>query len=308
MPASPEPGPFRWTFQPDRHLTALFDPLNAANLDGHVLPLRKGCGGVAFCLCWILLPIGAGQPMQSAAISCPHSGGCMHLSSSFSRHQAPADSAQRRQNLRLWVKACFRHTPVSQPACCNPAQGLKALTALGASRWKRPPSPVRFGVISALGALVLTGCGTPILRANFDTNSLGTHPGPELPGEPVGDSFYLSAPTSGSAVVVAAPEGLSGRSLRYRHSAPMAYSRFLGFGGQRGVCFFAAVLGRLECHPPADAQCAAGCVDWRRPFRHHGEDSVLEQPGAGSHRCQWNQLCAHRTVHQWAGAHGGDEG
>lgn len=156
----------------------------------------------------------------------------MHLSSSFSRHQAPADSAQRRQNLRLWVKACFRHTPVSQPACCDPAQGLKALTALGASRWKRPPSPVRYGVISALGALVLTGCGTPILRANFDTNSLGTHPGPELPGEPVGDSFYLSAPTSGSAVVVAAPEGLSGRSLRYRHSAPMAYSRFLGFGGK----------------------------------------------------------------------------
>lgn len=93
-------------------------------------------------------------------------------------------------------------------------------------------SVVRSGAAATLGALVLAGCGTPILRANFDTNTLGTHPGPELPGDPVGDSLYLSDPTSGSAVVVAAPSGLSGRSLSYRHSAPMAYSRFLGFGGK----------------------------------------------------------------------------
>lgn len=93
-------------------------------------------------------------------------------------------------------------------------------------------SAMRSGAIASLGALALTGCGTPILRANFDTSTLGTHPGPELPGDPVGDSFYLSDPTSGSAVVVAAPGGLSGRSLSYRHAAPMSYSRFLGFGGR----------------------------------------------------------------------------
>lgn len=85
---------------------------------------------------------------------------------------------------------------------------------------------------SALGALLLTGCGSPILRANFDTSTLGTHPAPELPGDPVGDSFYLSDPSSGSAVVVAAPSGLSGRSLSYRHTAPFSYSRFMGFGGK----------------------------------------------------------------------------
>ena len=93
-------------------------------------------------------------------------------------------------------------------------------------------SLLRSGAVAALGALVLAGCGTPILRANFDTSTLGTHPAPELPGDPVGDSLYLSDPTSGSAVVVAAPTGLSGRSLSYRHSAPMSYSRFLGFGGK----------------------------------------------------------------------------
>ena len=91
---------------------------------------------------------------------------------------------------------------------------------------------MRSGAVAALGALLLTGCGTPILRANFDTNTLGTHPPPELPGDPVGDSFYLSSPSSGSAVVVAAPAGLSGRSLRYQHTAPQSYSRFLGFGGK----------------------------------------------------------------------------
>lgn len=91
---------------------------------------------------------------------------------------------------------------------------------------------MRSGAVAALGALLLTGCGTPILRANFDTNTLGTHPPPELPGDPVGDSFYLSSPSSGSAVVVAAPAGLSGRSLRYQHTAPQSYSRFLGLGGK----------------------------------------------------------------------------
>lgn len=91
---------------------------------------------------------------------------------------------------------------------------------------------MRSGAVAALGALLLTGCGTPILRANFDTNTLGTHPPPELPGDPVGDSFYLSSPSSGSAVVVTAPAGLSGRSLRYQHTAPQSYSRFLGFGGK----------------------------------------------------------------------------
>lgn len=93
-------------------------------------------------------------------------------------------------------------------------------------------SLARHGAMATLAALVLSGCGTPILRANFDTSTLGTHPAPELPGEPVGDSLYLSSPSSGSAVVVAAPAGLSGRSLRYRHSAPMSYERFLGFGGK----------------------------------------------------------------------------
>lgn len=91
---------------------------------------------------------------------------------------------------------------------------------------------MRSGAAAALGALLLTGCGTPILRANFDTNTLGTHPPPELPGDPVGDSFYLSSPSSGSAVVVTAPAGLSGRSLRYQHTAPQSYNRFLGFGGK----------------------------------------------------------------------------
>lgn len=87
-------------------------------------------------------------------------------------------------------------------------------------------------LVAALGSAMLAGCGTPILRANFDTSTLGTHPAPELPGDPVGDSFYLSDPSSGSAVVVAAPAGLSGRSLRYRHTAPFSYSRFMGFGGR----------------------------------------------------------------------------
>lgn len=85
---------------------------------------------------------------------------------------------------------------------------------------------------ATLGALLLTGCGSPILRANFDTSPLGTFPAPELPGDPVGDSFYLSSPSSGSAVVVAAPSGLSGRSLSYRHSSPQSYNRYMGFGGK----------------------------------------------------------------------------
>lgn len=87
-------------------------------------------------------------------------------------------------------------------------------------------------VTAALGALLLTGCGTPILRANFDTSTLGTFPAPELPGDPVGDSFYLSTPTSGAAVVVAAPAGLSGRSLSYRHAGAMPFNRYMGFGGK----------------------------------------------------------------------------
>lgn len=88
--------------------------------------------------------------------------------------------------------------------------------------------------MAAIGALVLilTGCGSPILKANFETSTLGTYPAPELPGDPVGDSFYLSSPGSGSAVVVAAPPGLTGKSLRYRHTAPMAVNRFMGFGGK----------------------------------------------------------------------------
>ena len=85
---------------------------------------------------------------------------------------------------------------------------------------------------AALGALLLAGCGSPILRANFDTSAPGTHPPPELPGDPVGDSFYLSTPTSGSAVVVAAPAGLSGRSLSYRHAGAESYMRYMGFGGK----------------------------------------------------------------------------
>ncbi len=84
----------------------------------------------------------------------------------------------------------------------------------------------------AVGALLLTGCGTPILRANFDISTLGTFPPPELPGDPVGDSFYLSTPTSGAAVVVAAPVGLSGRSLSYRHAGAMSFNRYMGFGGK----------------------------------------------------------------------------
>lgn len=85
---------------------------------------------------------------------------------------------------------------------------------------------------ATLGALLLTGCGSPILRANFDTSALGTHPAPELPGDPVGDSFYLSTPTSGAAVVVAAPADLSGRSLSYRHAGGASYNRYMGFGGK----------------------------------------------------------------------------
>lgn len=87
-------------------------------------------------------------------------------------------------------------------------------------------------LVATLGALLLTGCGSPILRANFDTSTLGTHPAPELPGDPVGDSFYLSTPTSGAAVVVAAPSGLSGRSLSYRHVGAQSYTRYMGFGGK----------------------------------------------------------------------------
>lgn len=91
-------------------------------------------------------------------------------------------------------------------------------------------SPAALSV--AFAAWLLTGCGSPILRANFDTSTLGTYPAPELPGDPVGDSFYLSTPTAGAAVVVAAPAGLSGRSLSYRHTGGASYNRYMGFGGK----------------------------------------------------------------------------
>ena len=81
-------------------------------------------------------------------------------------------------------------------------------------------------------AAVTMGCGSPILRANFESDALGSVPAPELPGDPVGDTFYLSSPTSGSVVVVAAPAGLTGRSLNYRHNVPTSYSRFVGFMGK----------------------------------------------------------------------------
>lgn len=93
-------------------------------------------------------------------------------------------------------------------------------------------SSLAIAIAVTVSALSLTGCGSPILRADFDTSPLGALPAPELPGDPVGDSFYLSTPSSGSAVVVAAPSGLSGRSLSYRHTAPLSYERFMGFGGK----------------------------------------------------------------------------
>ena len=88
----------------------------------------------------------------------------------------------------------------------------------------------RIGVLALVSSLA--GCGSAILRANFETNALGTVPASELPGEPVGDFFYLSDPTSGSVTVITAPAGLTGKSLSYRDSAPHSYSRFLGFMGK----------------------------------------------------------------------------
>jgi hypothetical protein len=120
-----------------------------------------------------------------------------------------------------------------RPACeAAHRHPLLPTTHSGQSCLQRLGSLLRPGLMAALGAVVLTGCGSPILKANFEANTLGTHPGPELPGDPVGDIFYLSNPGSGSAVVVAAPPGLTGKSLSYRHSDPAAFNRFLGFGGK----------------------------------------------------------------------------
>jgi len=89
------------------------------------------------------------------------------------------------------------------------------------------------GIAWALGlTCTMTSCGSPILRANFESDAVGTTPGPDIPGDPVGDYFYLSSPTSGSARVIAAPAGLSGKSLSYRHAVPESYNRYMGFMGR----------------------------------------------------------------------------
>jgi hypothetical protein len=76
----------------------------------------------------------------------------------------------------------------------------------------------------------ITGCGSPLFRADFDSDTLGDSPSASPPGSPVGDFIYLSAPGTipGPAVVVS-DSAFAGRSLRYRNSDVELWYRFVGF-------------------------------------------------------------------------------
>ena len=115
---------------------------------------------------------------------------------------------------------------------------------------------MRFTVICTLIALC-SGCGSAILRDDFDADALNQPPAESPPGDPVGDLVYLSSPSSGSAVVVSAPAGLSGRSLEYRNVNVPTYNRYLGFVGKEitpsSVEYWAAWVGIPQLSNAASA-------------------------------------------------------
>ena len=90
----------------------------------------------------------------------------------------------------------------------------------------------------AIGLMcTLVGCGSllpesPILKANFEKDVVGTKPTSDIPDDPDGDAIHLYGSKSGSAIVIAAPAGLSGKSLSYRHSPGPAYARYVLFIGK----------------------------------------------------------------------------
>jgi len=73
---------------------------------------------------------------------------------------------------------------------------------------------MKFGALTViwLGCLTL-GCGTPIFSAHFDSEALNREPSRNPPGPPDGDSMY--GPLRPRSLVINAPEGMSGRAVKY---------------------------------------------------------------------------------------------
>jgi hypothetical protein len=71
-----------------------------------------------------------------------------------------------------------------------------------------------------------------LLWADFDEDTVGTRPAPNLPGDPAGDTFYTSAAPGASPDTVRVVNDTDfGRSLRYSNVAQPLYARYVGFIG-----------------------------------------------------------------------------
>jgi len=84
--------------------------------------------------------------------------------------------------------------------------------------------------IVVLFAALMSACGSTLFRSNFDADTVGVRP-PETPvGDPVGDYFYMSAPTDvASPAIVVTDAAFPGRALRYRNNDVADWYRYIGF-------------------------------------------------------------------------------
>ncbi len=85
-----------------------------------------------------------------------------------------------------------------------------------------------------LAGASLAGCSSDaVFRDDFTTETLGTRPSDNPPGDPVGDTIYSSdglSPVAGQLTVVDDPD-LGSRAVRYANVATPVWYRYLGFMG-----------------------------------------------------------------------------
>lgn len=108
-------------------------------------------------------------------------------------------------------------------------------------------------LVVSIAILLTSGCGTQVLRANFDSDPLGGLPLASPPGDPVGDSVWLGTLVSSiepHAVIIISDGAISGQSLRYSNADIPGLVREVRFYskelGSRRPKYWAAWSGRIE--------------------------------------------------------------